>query len=547
VGLLVVDEAHCISDWGHDFRPDYRRIALIIEQLPRDISVLCTTATANNRVVADVQAQLGAGRASLLTVRGTLDRPALRLEVVELPSAAERLAWLATHLPGLPGSGIVYCLTVRDTELVAGWLRRRGMAAEAYSGESDTELRPLIEDRLLSNEVKAVAATSALGMGYDKPDLGFTVHYQAPGSAIAYYQQVGRAGRQLDEAHAVLLRGAEDREIQDYFIEVAFPPREQVESVLELLSSAGEPLSLGRIEREINIRHRRLEAMLKVLEVEGAVLREGGRWVATGAEWRYDEERVRAVTAARRREQAAMERYAGGQQCLMQFLRAELDDPDAQPCGRCAVCTEPRFTSFGLATLAQDALEHIRNRPIELQPRKVWMGSRSGRIPLERRAEVGRGLSEYDDPGWGRLVARGKWRDGRYADDLVEACVGLVSEWQPDPAPRWVTAVPSLERPRLVPDFAERLANALGLPFVAAVSKSRHTAPQKTMENSAQQADNLLDAFAVRQERVLPHVVLLVDDIRDSGWTMTVVAHLLLGAGSGPVHPLVLAVAGGRG
>src|SRR6195952_3919255 len=188
VGLLVVDEAHCISDWGHDFRPDYRRIAEMLERLPAGVGVLCTTATANDRVVADVEEQLRTGHsgAQLVAYRGPLGRSSLRFEVVELPGQADRLAWLATHLDELPGSGIVYTLTQRDAEQVAVWLTAHGIAAEAYTGEIETERRIAVEDRLLSNDLKAVVATSALGMGYDKPDLGFVVHYQAPRSVIAY-------------------------------------------------------------------------------------------------------------------------------------------------------------------------------------------------------------------------------------------------------------------------------------------------------------------------------------------------------------------------
>src|ERR671914_1386716 len=237
VGLLVVDEAHCISDWGHDFRPDYRRLAEMLERLPDGVAVLGTTATANDRVVADVEAQLRSGHAAapLRTYRGPLGRSSLRLEVVELPGQAERLAWLATWLPQLQGSGIVYTLTKRDADMVAEWLNGHGLAAEAYSGEVDTARRVDVEERLLANELKAVVATSALGMGYDKPDLGFVVHYQAPGSVISYYQQVGRAGRGVEHADVVLLRGTEDRRIQDFFIEQAFPRRELVERVLEAL------------------------------------------------------------------------------------------------------------------------------------------------------------------------------------------------------------------------------------------------------------------------------------------------------------------------
>src|SRR3954463_9986371 len=329
VGLLVIDEAHCVSDWGHDFRPDYRRIRDALEQLRPGAAVLCTTATANDRVVADVEEQLGAGArgggAGVGTYRGELARSSLRLEVVTLPSQAERLAWLARWLPELPGSGIVYCLTKRDTESVAAWLNGRGISALPYSGEVDDTARVEVERRLLANDVKAVVATSALGMGYDKPDLGFVVHYQAPGSAIAYYQQVGRAGRALDEAHAVLLRGIEDRDIQDYFIASAFPPREKAEAVVEILASAERPVRIGELSAAVNLGQARIMAMLKVLDVEGAVMQDGSSgWVRTGEHWAYDARRYQAVTELRRREQDAMERYGlSGSGCLMRALQVE--------------------------------------------------------------------------------------------------------------------------------------------------------------------------------------------------------------------------------
>jgi ATP-dependent DNA helicase RecQ len=545
IGLLVVDEAHCISDWGHDFRPDYRRIATIVEQLPSGTPVLCTTATANDRVVEDVESQLRSGDHELLTLRGSLDRASLRLEVVDLPSSADRLAWLATHLPELPGSGIVYCLTVRDAALVAGWLRSRGLTVDAYSGETEADTRPEIEDRLLRNEVKAVVATSALGMGYDKPDLGFVVHYQSPGSPIAYYQQVGRAGRGVPEAHAVLLRGREDRDIQDYFIDVAFPPREQVERVLEVLSASGSAVGLASLERVVNLRRGRLEAMLKVLEVEGAVTRSGGRWAATGRPWAYDEARIERVTAARRAEQQAMEAYAAGDACLLQFLRGALDDPDAEPCGRCAVCTAPRFDGSPARELVAAAVEFIRRQPLVIESRRRWMGPRSGAVPAARRAEPGRALSRSGDAGWGRQV-EGARREGRPIDDeLVAACVKLVGEWGPEPGPQWVTAVPSRGRPDAVRDFAERLAAALGLPFAASLERVREGAPQAEMENSAQQAGNVIGAFAADPAAVRGAPVLLVDDRVDSRWTLTVAADALRAAGSGPVHPLALAMASG--
>src|SRR6266581_4481177 len=197
-GMIVIDEAHCISDWGHDFRPDYRRLRAVVAGLTPDVPVLATTATANTRVTRDVAEQLGSGWRGpgepppTLVLRGPLDRDSLHLAVVQLPAAAQRLAWLADQLGELPGSGIVYTLTVAAAHDVADFLRDRGHAVEAYTGQTDPAVRLQVEDDLLTNKLKAVVATSALGMGFDKPDLGFIIHLGAPQSPVAYYQQIGR-------------------------------------------------------------------------------------------------------------------------------------------------------------------------------------------------------------------------------------------------------------------------------------------------------------------------------------------------------------------
>jgi ATP-dependent DNA helicase RecQ len=549
VGLLVIDEAHCVSDWGHDFRPDYRRIREALERLRPDAAVLCTTATANDRVVDDVVDQLsaGAGGSELRTYRGELARSSLRLEVVSLPSQAERLAWLARWLPEFPGSGIVYCLTKRDTESVAAWLNGKGISAVAYSGETDDAVRIEVERRLLSNAVKAVVATSALGMGYDKPDLGFVVHYQAPSSAIAYYQQVGRAGRALDMAHAVLLRGLEDRDIQDYFITSAFPPREKAEAVVEMIAGAEGGVRLGDLAASVNLGQGRISAMLKILDVEGAVTQERSGWVRTGEPWVYDERRYAQVTALRRAEQDAMERYGDDPDaCLMRTLQAELDDPRAEACGRCAGCAGPMFGGSLDREVVVEAQEHLRSRPLALEPRKRWPATRdSGQkaIPVDRQLRVGRALARSGDGGWDPLVREARFRSGRFGDDLVRACVRLMQQWQPDPAPRWVAAVPSLRQPALVPEFAFRLSEALGLPFVDVLERVGDGPPQREMENSSQQASNVRDQFQVIAAPPA-EPGLLVDDLWFSGWTLTTLGALLRDAGAGPIHPLVLSLAG---
>jgi len=547
VGLLVVDEAHCVSDWGHDFRPDYRRIRDVLAGLRDDVAVLCTTATANDRVVADVAEQLaiGADPAQLTTYRGPLARGSLRLEVVPLPSPAARLAWLATWLPQLPGSGIVYCLTKRDTDTVAQWLEDKGIPALAYSGEVADAERVEAERRLLGNEVKAVVATSALGMGYDKPDLGFVVHYQAPSSAIAYYQQVGRAGRGVDEAHVVLLRGAEDKAIQDFFINTAFPPEPLVDAVLAVLREGDGPVSVPALQAEVNLGRGRLEAMLKVLDVEGAVAREGPGWRLTGASWRYDAERYEQLTALRRAEQAAMLRLGADGRCLMETLQRELDDPGAAPCGRCAVCTAPRFAGELDPALAREAQEVLRSRPLVLSVKRQTPKTADApgkKLPAEMLLEEGRALARAGDGGWDPLVQAGR-AAGTFDPELARAAAELVRRWGPAPAPEWVAAIPSRRSGDLVPGLARAIAAALGLPFAEPLARAGDGPPQREMANAAQQVANVRGQFRVVGAPP-PGPGLLVDDVRYSGWTLAMAGAQLRRAGAGPIHPLVLSLAG---
>jgi ATP-dependent DNA helicase RecQ len=550
VGLLVVDEAHCISDWGHDFRPDYRRIVRIAQGLPGNIPLLATTATANDRVIADVQAQLGE---SLRVSRGSLTRDSLRLQTIRLASQAERLAWLAQHLPQLPGSGIVYCLTTADCDRVAAWLRQNGIDAVAYHAQlPQGTSREAIEQRLLKNDVKALVASVALGMGFDKPDLGFVVHYQRPGSLIAYYQQIGRAGRSVPEAYAVLLSGREDDEIQEYFIRNAFPGVEALTAVLAAIEAADAPLSVTQLERSVNLRRRKLEQCLKFLEVDGAVAREQSKYFRTANPWTPDVERFERVTATRRGELAAIQAFVDSRSCLMECVARALDDPHARPCGNCAICRHGLLGIDVNQALVQSAVDFLRRSHRSIDPRAQWgytgIVGRTGRIPGELRAARGRALCMWGDAGWGARVAEGKYQHGRFDDELVDACVAMIrDDWRPEPAPSWVTTVPSLRRPTLVPDFAARLAAKLGLPFEDCLRKIRETPPQKTMENSAQQMANIAETFEVVDGAAPAGPVLLVDDMVDSRWTLTECAFVLRSAGSGPVHPLALAMTSGGG
>ncbi|MFI0235052.1 RecQ family ATP-dependent DNA helicase [Streptomyces sp. NPDC016845] len=572
-GLLVVDEAHCISDWGHDFRPDYRRLRTMLAELPQGVPVLATTATANARVTADVADQLGTGGGSdALVLRGPLDRESLSLGVLPLPDAAHRLAWLAGHLDELPGSGIIYTLTVAAAEEVTSYLRQCGHTVASYTGKTENADRQQAEEDLLANRVKALVATSALGMGFDKPDLGFVVHLGSPSSPIAYYQQVGRAGRGVEHAEVLLLPGKEDEAIWRYFASLAFPPEEQVRRTLDVLAQSDRPLSLPALEPLVELRRSRLETMLKVLDVDGAVHRVKGGWVATGRPWTYDTERYAWVAKQREAEQQAMRDYVTTTGCRMEFLRRQLDDEAAAPCGRCDNCAGARFE----ATVPQDALDSARGelgRPgVEVEPRKMWPTGLSavgidlkGRIPAGEQAGAGRALGRLSDIGWGnrlRPLLAPQAPDGPVPDDVARAVVEVLADWakgpggwanaDPDaqPRPMGVVTLASHTRPQLIESLGAGIAQVGRMPLLGRIeyapgSDTTHI----PRSNSAQRLRALDGTLTVPVElaEALTRAggpVLLVDDYTETGWTLAMAARLLRRAGATGVLPLVLAVQG---
>jgi ATP-dependent DNA helicase RecQ len=554
-GLVVVDEAHCISDWGHDFRPDYRRLRTLLQDLPAGIPVLATTATANARVTRDVAEQLGMGGVDVEVLRGTLDRESLRLSVVALPSNEHRLAWLADHIADLPGSGIVYTLTVAAAEEIAGHLREHGHRVAAYSGQTDTMDRERAEDDLLANRVKALVATSALGMGFDKADLGFVVHVGAPPSPVAYYQQVGRAGRGVERAEVVLLPAREDRDIWAYFASLAFPPEHQVRTTLAALAGSGRTLSTAELETRVDLTRSRLEMMLKVLDVDGAVRRVRGGWEATGSPWTYDADRYATVAEARQREQRAMLDYIDTSGCRMEFLRRQLDDPDAGPCGRCDNCDGghlPAVISEGARVAAR---ERMRKPGVTIDPRKQWPTAMPalgidvrGRIPATAAAEPGRALGRLAGGGWGgrlRELLSPAQADGPVPDDVFDAVVRVLATWGWAQRPAAVVTIGSHTRPQLIESLGGRLARVGRLPLLGRVEGARG-GDGAGAQNSAQRLRALWGRFRLPAEVAtelpcLQGPVLLVDDRVDSGWTMTVVARLLREAGAPAVLPLALA------
>ena len=556
-GLLVVDEAHCISDWGHDFRPDFRRLRTLLPELPDGIPVLATTATANARVVDDVADVLGLrpdAPDDVLVLRGSLDRDSLHLGVLELPTTAYRLAWLAENLDTLPGSGIIYTLTVAASQEVAGYLRERGFSVAAYSGQTEQTERLAAEDDLINNRVKALVATSALGMGFDKPDLGFVIHFGAPASPIAYYQQVGRAGRGVDRAQVILLPGPEDQAIWDYFVSVGFPAEEHVRQALRTLAAEGAPMSTAALETRVELSRSRLETMLKVLDVDGAAKRVRGGWIATGAEWQYDADRYRNVARVRHDEQRAMREYQTSTTCRMRFLRMQLDDPGALDCGRCDNC--------GGLTLAGEVGEEtvsaaasVLGRPgVAFGSRRMWPSAMPGlgievrgKVAATDQAETGRVIARLTDLGFGsrlRPLLAAEAEDVPVPDDLVKASVQVLASWDWAQRPAAVVRVGSVRRPRLIADLASRLAELGRLTDLGQVTHVRPSSTGRT--NSALRLREVWNAYEMPSAlaaQLTGQPVLLVDDFIDTGWTFTVVSRLLRLAGAAQVYPFALALA----
>lgn len=572
IGMFVVDEVHCISDWGHDFRPDYRRIRNLIQETFDDIPVLGTTATANNRVVKDVEEQFGE---NVITLRGPLVRSGLKFQNIVLKSIAERLAWLADNIPKIEGSGIVYCLTRKDAYRVSEWLKHVGIDSHHYWGgkipdSQGEDLSPELEDKLLDNNVKVLVATSALGMGFDKPDLSFVIHYQAPGSAVAYYQQVGRAGRAVDESYGILLHGNEEDDILDYFLNEAFPTEEESNLIVQYLDKVDEA-RLGDIKKNLNLKDGRISKALKHLEIDGFIAKNNYNFSRTVKPWQYDEHRIDRIKNTRITERQRMKDYIITDDCLMEFITTELDDPKSTECGICSNCSDWEFSISISQENTFKALEFLNQDYQLIEPRKRWPSNifDSTVIPAELHIEQGRSMCLLEDAGWGKHVKQCFNNNTPVTDDFLDAVVYLIKEkWNPDPFPDTITFIPG-ENDGVIHNFCKRLSFELKINFKkedfvggragsAYVSIEKEKPPMNNMNNSHQKVVNGIDKWAVwvpfdtggtglfglndepsENDRHYSNRILLVDDFVDSRWTFTIIGAMLRKFGY-TVYPFAL-------
>lgn len=540
IGLFVIDEAHCISDWGHDFRLEYSRLKEALRLLPPNVPVLATTATANDRVVADLEVQLGD---HVYVSRGPLSRDSLWIQVLHFQEKTERYAWILENIQKLPGSGIIYCLTQRDCDYLADFLQQNGVSALSYysrDGEEEEKNR-IAEDALKHNRIKVLVATIKLGMGYDKGDIAFVIHFQMPANIVSYYQQIGRAGRNISRAFVFLMTGQEDDEILNYFIRTAFPTREETEQVLACIREH-EGLTRSGVEASLNIKRARIEKALMFLMNDGFLYKEKSKYYVSPKPFVYNEAHYAAVAARRYQEMEQMKELVRTDQCYNRFIASALDDRTAVNCGHCTNCAgTPFFPEHASFESREKASAYINGQILEIEPRKRWVRSEvtSGK-KIEHINQTGICLSRYGDPGYGELVSRDKYgARQRFSDELVGRSAQLLRPLIQEKGITHITSVPSL-RSRLVPDFAKRLAGSCKLPYVELLQKAP-AAQQKRMENNAHQCANAFRSFSVIDGANVPEKLLLVDDVVDSRWTLTVCGYRLMEHGCVEVYPYALA------
>ena len=553
IGLLVIDEAHCISDWGHDFRLEYNKIYRVIEQLQPNVPVLATTATANNHVIEDLQNQMGKPKVS----RGHLMRDNLSIQILPLSDKESRYAWILDNIGRLPGTGIIYCLSRKDCTWLSDFLCENGISAEPYfsgDGEQEKKSQETLK-RFLNDEIKVIVSTIKLGMGFDKGNVSFVIHFQCPKNVIAYYQQIGRAGRNISFARTFLMLGGEDYRIHKGFIENAFPSEPEMKRIRQYITACPGVCTVNIICAAIDISKKKILKVLDFLEDEGLIEKEwrsstSGKpyavYKSTAAPFVYRGEHYEEIKQIRYRELEQMQTIAGTSECLSRTVVSCLDDIEDHDCGICSNCDpKGRFPVTVSAVSKRRAIDFLENLTIPIDPWNYWPRNNLVADTKNYYPNLqGIALSKYNE-GLGKLVRDGKYSTQKFDDQLVRKGARVLKKYIKEHDLCCVTAVPSLNT-NVVPDYAKRLAAACGLPYVDLLRKTNRS-HQKDLNNTAHQFVNAYKSFESISSASIPSSVILVDDMVDSGLTLAVCGALLGRAGCERVFPLALADAGSGG
>ena len=553
IGLLVIDEAHCISDWGHDFRLEYNKIYRVIEQLQPNVPVLATTATANNHVIEDLQNQMGKPKVS----RGHLMRDNLSIQILPLSDKESRYAWILDNIGRLPGTGIIYCLSRKDCTWLSDFLCENGISAEPYfsgDGEQEKQSQETLK-RFLNDEIKVIVSTIKLGMGFDKGNVSFVIHFQCPKNVIAYYQQIGRAGRNISFARTFLMLGGEDYRIHKGFIENAFPTESEMKRIRQYITACPGVCTVNKICAAIDISKKKILKVLDFLEDEGLIEKEwrsstSGKpyavYKSTVAPFVYRGEHYEAIKQIRYRELEQMQTIANTSECLSRTVVSCLDDIEDHDCGICSNCDpKGRFPVTVSAVSKRRAIDFLENLTIPIDPWNYWPRNNLVADTKNYYPNLqGIALSKYNE-GLGKLVRDGKYSTQKFDDQLVRKGARVLKKYIKEHDLCCVTAVPSLNT-NVVPDYAKRLADACGLPYVDLLRKTNRS-HQKDLNNTAHQFVNAYKSFESISSASIPSGVILVDDMVDSGLTLAVCGARLGQAGCERVFPLALADAGSGG
>ena len=532
IAMVVIDEAHCISMWGQSFRPNYRRIVNLVRLLPRNFPVLATTATATPRVQEDIIEQVGT---DLIPIRGQLMRSNIRLFVVHVESEDEKFFWLAEYLPKLKKTGIVYTGTQANTDIFSNWLQFLKFNSAAYSGRLDAESRMRIETDFINNKYDCVVSTNALGMGIDKPDIRFIIHTQVPQSPIHYYQEIGRAGRDGQEAFAILLYNAkEDRELPQSFVDGSKPPIKMYNKVIEVTKR--ELLGLNDIIRRTNLKKTHVEIILSDLMDQGIInqqiIRNSKKYFFNPDAPALDLTAFETLRNAQNQELERMLEYTGISSCRMQYLCNYLGDERQ---GACGVCDN-------------DARQHMRVVATEAMKQQLQEFRETFFPVLEvetTKSKIVNGVaaSYYGVSNVGAALRHSKYEGGGdFPDWLLRLTLKAFRKYYGNTKFDLILYVPPTESGDLVKNFAEKISRTLGIPISHKLVKTAETSPQKVFQSGISKKDNVHGKFAYQTPaEIAGKSILLIDDIFDSGYTIKEIGQYLTNIGAATIAPLVIA------
>lgn len=534
LSMIVVDEAHCISVWGHDFRPSYRRIVNLVRQLQADFPVFACTATATKRVQEDIELQFD--NRKLTVLRGDLTRPNFRLGVIKAESQEAKMIGVLEFVLEQKGTGIIYCGTQVESEQYSKWLEFNGINSTYYTAGLDNDTRKSIETGLMNNEFKCVVSTNALGMGIDKPDIRFIVHTQIPTSPLHYYQEIGRAGRDGLPTEIALFYNDQDNKLPESFINNSRPSIAKYHRIISVIQS--ESISLYNLIRKVNLKKTQVNVILNDLIDQRIAVKYGksNRYEYKFGAPKLDDSKFKELRNAKMNDFKEMLSYVESLNCRMTFLRTYLGDPTHSTCGHCDV-DQDRVFNVSIDEAGLKKVEEFRETYFPI-------------LEVSTKTNIlvdGVAASYYGVTNVGSVLHRCKYDGGGdFPDFLLKKTLKAFRKHYGQAEFDLVLYVPPTESGDLVKNFAEKVAKVLKFPISDALIKTRDTEPQKGFESSISKKDNLIGAFDCTED-ISGKSILLIDDIFDSGQTIKCVADILKHKGVHIVAPLTIAkTVGGR-